>query len=309
MLEICVQSDPWYKESDPEWSFRYIHDCGFEAIDYNIDDFMSYSDLKAGNWNGFFSQTIEELQELYRPAKEAAKRHNVRFSLMHAPFPLYIENREDINDYLIMSVDKCCALCQFLECPALVVHPYTHPDKETEKEINLQMYRRMMPSAKRYGVTLCLENMFEKKNGHFIEASCADVAEVCWYIDTLNEEAGEEIFGFCLDIGHANMLGRNLLHYIKGLGKRLTTLHIHDNTGDADAHLIPYTQNVPGGGVDWNGFIEGLREIGYEGPLSFETFRGIRILPDEVKTDGLRLVSSIGRYFRKRISEVSQASL
>ena len=32
--------------------------------------------------------------------------------------------------------------------------------------------------------------------------------------------------------------------------------------GNLDAHLIPCTQWYPGG-VDWNSFIQGLREIGY----------------------------------------------
>lgn len=303
MLDICVQSGNWYKENDPEWSFRYIHECGFEGIDYNIDQLLSCGDLVNGKPTEFFDQSIEELLAYYGPVREAARRNDVKFFQMHAPFPLYVENREDVNDYLIQAVDKCCAVCQFLGCPALVVHPFTHPDKETEKEINLQMYRKMIPSAKKYGVILCLENMFTLYKKHIIEGACADVGEVCWYIDTLNAEAGEQIFGYCLDIGHANLLGRDIKKFIKGLGRHLTILHIHDNTGNTDAHLIPYTQSVQAapGGVDWNGFVDGLRDIGYTGPLSFETFQGISMLPKDAEAEGLKLVSAIGRSFRNRI--------
>jgi len=232
--------------------------------------------------------------------KEAALQNRVEICQMHAPFPIHVEGREDINNYLIMVMDKTCAVCQYLGCAALVVHPFTHPNKEIEKEINLQMYRRMMTSAKKYGVKLCLENMYTNYRGRIMEGACADVREACWYIDTLNAEAGEELFGFCLDVGHAHLMRRNICEYIKGLGQHLTILHIHENMGNKDSHLIPYTQDNPGG-VNWDGFIEGLRDIKYTGTLSFETFHGIDLLPEDVKQEGLRLVSAIGRSFQKKI--------
>ena len=300
MLKICVQSGNWYKENASEVSLKFIHECGFDGIDYNIDSFLRPKKMLTGEVYPFFDQSIEDILEYYRPMKEAILRNQVEVCQMHAPFPLYVEGREDINDYLIMVVDKTCAVCQYLGCPALVVHPFTDPDKEMEKEINLQMYRRMMPSAKKYGVKLCLENLFTNYKGHIIEGACADVSEACWYVDFLNAEAGEELFGFCLDVGHANMMGRNIREYIKGLGHRLTILHIHENMGNKDSHMIPYTQDNPGG-VDWAGFIEGLQNIGYTGTLSFETYHGIDLLPEDVKAEGLKLVSAIGRSFRNKI--------
>lgn len=300
MLEICVQSGNWFKEEDPEASLRFIRECGFDCIDYNIDQFLPGSAINKGELTTFFDQSIEELLTYYATLKKAAEENHIKITQMHAPFPLYVSDKEDVNEYLLMVVDKCCAICQYLGCTALVVHPFSHADKEREKEINMQMYRKMIPSGKRYGVTLCLENMFTVYRGHITEGACADVAEVCWYIDTLNAEAGEEVFGYCFDVGHANLLGRNMCAFVKGLGKRLTILHIHDNDGSSDAHLIPYTQKVSGG-VNWDGFIEGLIDIGYQGTLSFETFNGIDRLPEEVRVEGLKLVSAIGRSFQKRI--------
>lgn len=262
MLEICVQSGNWYKENDPEWSFRYIRECGFEGIDYNIDQFLSYNDLINYKLTKFFDQSVEELLVYYEPIKESAVHNNIKFFQMHAPFPLYAENRADMNDYLIMSVEKCCAICKFLGCPALVVHPFSHQDKVIEKKVNLQMYRRMIPGAKKYGIKLCLENLYICCNGHIIECACTDAGEACWYIDTLNKEAGEEVFGFCLDTGHANMLRRNIREFIRALDKRLTILHIHDNTGNVDLHMLPYTL-TNAGGINWEEFVLGLRDIGY----------------------------------------------
>lgn len=305
MLEICIQSGNWYQEEDPDVSLRLARECGFEGIDYNIDQFLPGGVINNGTLTTFFDQSVEELLNYYRPMKEACQRHQIKVAQMHAPFPLHVEGKEDVNDYLIMAVDKVCAISSYLDCPAVVVHPFLHPDKETEKEINLQMYRRMIPSAQKYHVTLCLENMFGSFHGHLIEGPCSTAEETVWYLDTLNQEAGETLFGYCLDIGHANLLGRNINKYIKTLGKdHLTILHIHDNPGTADSHMIPYTQ-AHGGTcyTDWDGMLDGLKAIGYTGPLAFETFLGIDSLPDMVKPDGMKLVSSIGRYFRTRLQE------
>lgn len=300
MLEIGVQSSHWYKEQFPEESIKLIHDCGFEGVDYNIHCLFLPKSIRANERSVFFDQSIEEMLEYYRSLKDATERWQVKISQIHAPFPLHVEGNDELNDYLIMTVEKSCAVSQFLDCPAVVVHPFTHRDKETEKEINLTMYRKMIPFAKQYGVKLCLENLYADFNGRAIEGCCADAAEACWYIDTLNAEAGEEIFGFCLDIGHANLVGRNILEFIRVLGHRLTILHIHDNMGEKDSHLIPFTQWYPGG-ADWESYIQGLREIGYRGPLAFETFRGIDMFPEDVQEDALKLVSAIGRSFRRRI--------
>lgn len=237
--------------------------------------------------------------------KEACEKYGVKVAQMHGPFPLYVDGREDINECLIQTVDKICAVAQYLGCPAVVVHPFKYyVDKKKEREVNLGIYRKMMSSAKKYGVILCLENLFDTRNKSFVEGVCTSPEEAIWYLDTLNAEAGEKLFGFCLDIGHLNLLGSNIRHFIDRMGDYITILHIHDNTGNtADAHVIPYTQSANGKCyLDWEDMIEGLKDIGYAGPLSFETFYGIKVMPEELQPTGLKLVSEIGKYFRKRLS-------
>ena len=71
--------------------------------------------------------------------------------------------------------------------------------------------------------------------------------------------------------------------------------------------MIPYTQVsdmwATKNATDWEGFIAGLREIGYSGNLSFETFKGVCRMPKELEPEALKLITAIGRYFRKRIEE------
>jgi sugar phosphate isomerase/epimerase len=70
---------------------------------------------------------------------------------------------------------------------------------------------------------------------------------------------------------------------------------------------MPYTQTTDiwgsNPGTNWEGFIDGLRDIGYEGNLSFETFKAVKAFPKELEKEVLSLIVAIGRYFRKKIEE------
>ena len=307
MLKVGVQSAGWYSKNDPMGSFRYIKECGFESIDFNIDHYLSTAKLvKEGVYPSFFDQSIEDILAFFTPLKEASEATGVEIGQMHAPFPVWFKDLDEVNDYIFMALDKCFAVAEYLNCPAIVVHPVNRSTKEKEWDTNLMIYRRLIPVIKKYkGVKICLENIFSRCPGRIIEGRLANVADACRMIDILNEEAGGDYFGFCLDVGHANLTNRNIKEYVKELGKRLTILHIHDNSGHEDLHMIPYSYlATPSSHVcDWNGFVEGLKEIGYPGVIAFETFRIFSAYPKAVHTQVLKLISGIGHYWAECIDD------
>lgn len=311
MLKVGVQTGPWYDDKDPDASFAFIKECGFEAVDFNINNYVSVSDLLAseGAPVSFFSQPLEELFKFFTPFKEAARKHGVAVAQMHAPFPSWTREREDVNEHILESFEKCLEIAKFLDCPAVVVHPvsaqptWENFTKDDEWRVNMGIYRRLIPTAVRTGVTVCLENMFTRRPLRILEGACADALEVCQYVDALNEEAGCRAFGFCLDTGHANLVGRNLYHFIKTLGERLTVLHLNDNNGQDDLHMMPYSCLTKGNdtAMDFEGLLKGLKEINYQGDLSFETFRVLTVFPESVHTEALKLISAIGRDWKARL--------
>lgn len=306
-LVIGVESAVWYDPSAPEESIRFIKECGFEAVDFSFNA-MYRKTFDEETLTSFYDKSLEELYAYYEPLKNAAIKYGVCFPQTHGTYPIYCDGNEAKTDYNIKIVEKQIAISAFLGCRAIVIHPTSCSElhKNEELETNLNMYRCMIPYAKKYGVKICLENLFMYYDLECYEGTCSHVDEVCWYVDTLNAEAGENLFGFCLDVGHAAVTGANLYQYITTLGNRLTVLHIQDNDGNSDAHMIPLTQMDRKGRrlrIDWEKFIRGLKEIGYDGPLCFETSRGIDVLPPELRKDGLQFISAIGRYFRKRILE------
>ncbi|HUS80922.1 MAG TPA: sugar phosphate isomerase/epimerase, partial [Armatimonadota bacterium] len=70
--------------------------------------------------------------------------------------------------------------------------------------------------------------------------------------------------GVCLDTNHAN-LGEPVGEAVRALGSRITTVHISDNDGVRERHLMPGE-----GGIHWPEFMRLLDEIGYGGPLMYE---------------------------------------
>ena len=307
MLKIGVQSAGWYDNEKPLESFEFIKSCGFEAVDFNIDHYLSPGKLaKEGLMPTFFDRSTEEILEFFTPLKEAAEQTGVAITQMHAPFPCWYPEKDDVNEYIAMALDKCFAVCEYVSCPAVVVHPAGAPSRFTEWEYNLAFYRGLIPTIRKYkGVKICLENIFFTRPNRLIEGRFEVAEDAVKMIDLLNEEAGGDYFGFCLDVGHANLTRRNIRDFINVLGHRLTILHIHDNNGMDDQHIVPYSclANNASHICDWDGFVEGLRDIGYSGELAFETFRIFSAYPAPVHREVLQLISAIGRYWRDRIAD------
>ena len=78
-------------------------------------------------------------------------------------------------------------------------------------------------------------------------------------------EIGSERLGICLDTGHANVNGEDLGQVVKNLANVPLHIHIDDNNGDSDAHMIPGE-----GRIDYVLFVRALHGINYQGFISAE---------------------------------------
>ena len=312
---ISTQTSFWYDDRDVDGSIARFKSWGFDAMDFNFDDKFAVSDLKREE-PCYFEVDDEVLFEMHRPLREACLRHGVRVIQMHAPFPSWIDGNEDVNRRMLTVCEKCLALCGYLNCPDLIIHPVTIIDeKEREFQTSLELYRALIPAAKRYGVRICIENMAGRKQGVIAPTGCYEAEEACRCIDILNEEAGEELFGFCFDVGHANLYNMDPGEFIRTVGSRLKTLHLHDNDGIKDFHTIPYNHYIRDWSkasdaeanygviprINWDSVVEGLKDIGYTGALNFETYTATLAYPKEVQPEVMRLISAIGRYWAGRI--------
>lgn len=158
----------------------------------------------------------------------------------------------------------------------------------------------MAPLARALEITMCIENLYDCIADRLVEGPCCDAVKAVRRIDAMNEKYGAEVLGFCFDTGHANLIHLDFEQFLTTLGHRLKVLHIHDNDGWRDLHQIPFVftktrDNKPA--TDWEGFVRGVKKIGYNGVLNFETGPTLTAFPDELKGEALKFIAKIGRYF------------
>lgn len=306
-MKIGLQTDGLYFDNDPLGSLERIKSCGFDSIDFSLYTYLDAKSIIHDNTPcSFFDKDLDDLFEFFKPLKDACKKTGVIIGQAHAPFPSHDKNNTKFNAYMQMVIEKSLAICDYLECPAVVVHPFAASDNKEEYDLNLEYYRSLIPLAKKYPkVKICTENIFGRFMGRKIDGRLSIASDVCSIVDILNQEAGGNYFGICFDVGHALITHKNIKDYIKKMGDRLTIMHIHDNDAKEDLHMIPYTylSSTTEHYCDWQGLIDGLKEIGYKGVLNFETFRIFSAFPKAVHDDALRLISSIGRYWSSYIEK------
>ena len=297
---IGVQTDGAVDRLGLDAGLAAIKAAGFEALDFNLN--VTWAQLKAPGPLEFYADDAS-FTAYVEEVKAAVKKHGLVFGQFHATAPTWMRNNEHAAEKARFGVIKSIEMCAACGCDKIVVHPNMDGNmmdplpKKEEWELNIAFYSSLIPLLRQYGITCCLENMWGWDNStsrKIYGSVCADMNEAVRYIDTLNEIAGEKLFGFCLDTGHLVILGGDLYEAVYTLGDRLVALHIHDNDGRGDDHSAPYI----GGVTLWNRFLLALRETGYKGNLSFETAGAVRCFPNELIPSALKLLGDTANYFR-----------
>lgn len=307
-MEISMQGFNTTQRFDKETAYKMIADAGFTAIDWAIDteDVWGRTLVKKGvvPTDCLYAGPIENLIDYYKDEIELIKKYNLKITQAHAPFPAYIKGNPEFTDFCVEVYKKSLKLCQYADCPRLVIHGISKsPIDDTVSyedifDLNMKMYTALIPTALETGVMILLENLFVTIDGKRYAGTCANPAEAVKYIDSLNEIAGKEVFGLCFDTGHCNLLHQQMEEYILTVGKRIKALHIHDNDFNSDQHLAPYT-----GTIRWNEFYNSLKAVGYDGDLSFETFKQTTAdrVEDEMVMPWLKLMYECGVTFKNKI--------
>ena len=305
MLKISIQSGRFARNNDELDGFlALVKAAGIDGVDFPLYAFQNKDNPR------FFDKPLDEIIEILRPLKEALDHHGLAVCQTHSPFPTYKPDDEDFNAYQVRAHRKCCDLSRYLECDLMVVHPAHHISMtpKEQREESIKLYSALIEDAKRTGVTILLENMWARRGGAgsaIFDSACADADEAVDYIDTLNTMAGEELFGYCFDVGHASLCGKNMRNFLCTLGSRVKALHIHDTNRLDDTHTIPYSFCTTSGApmTDWEGMLAGLREIGYRGAINFEAATAFVTYPKPLYPALLHMFCAIGRYFSDEIEK------
>lgn len=258
-----------------EESLLMIHEAGFDGVDINYPSYghgWGKRPLMSDDWEDW----------CFRQRDYAAKIELPIFQ-SHAIYQ-GVENDGRMSDWNAEMMRRSLRAAEIMCVPVMVFHPYTlktHLGVNCTKSrrISLELFKRYGEVCSRIGTRIAIENM---PTGPF---SCAD--DLMELVDTLNDP----IFGTCWDFGHAQIAGVDQCASLRVLGKKLYALHVHDNLGVNDDHLLPFLGHIP-----WEDVMHTLKEIGYEGNLTYEIFKFYIGLPDDLGAFAMRYAERVGRH-------------
>ncbi|MBQ6701697.1 MAG: sugar phosphate isomerase/epimerase [Clostridia bacterium] len=162
-------------------------------------------------------------------------------------------------------------------------------DKTRKTERNIEALRVLAEYIKDKDITVCLENLrpHTPTQSEIVDRNADDLLYI---IDRI----GSDRFGICLDTGHLNLTDKNQREFIFKAGKKLKALHIANNEGETDQHMMPFSR----GNVDFIDVMKALKEIGYNGLFNLE-IPGERRAPLEVLDLKLHYIKEVYDYLDK----------
>ncbi len=239
-------------------------------LDINFCEMMNpASRLRGDGWEAY----LREIEALGAAC-------GITFAQSHLPYyDLFAQGAAEKAAVYEPLIERAIVASGMLGVKWAVTHPSTvygvGPDMRASLDMNLEYYAKHVKTAKKAGVGIALENDFEYKSAPYQRIFCADARELVALVDAFGDARS---VGICYDFGHANLTGGFHRQNLRAIGKRLQAVHIADNRGVSDDHLLPFFGNI-----DWADAMAGLAEIGYDGDLTFEAQQSGRFFPNEHK--------------------------
>ncbi|MBQ9748526.1 MAG: sugar phosphate isomerase/epimerase [Clostridia bacterium] len=235
-----------YTDSQAE-ALAHIRAAGFRYADYNFG-----IDYQHGN--GVYS---EQYENYFDEITETAERLGIRLIQAHAPMGKPLADGGRLLEDTLRCVDACGAW----GIPNLVVHSGYVKGLSVDEtlERNKAFFMPLLERAETYGVNILVEN-FNKMcvDGLYWIDNAPDLLRMIRCVD-------HPLFHAVWDVGHANMQEMPQDEALRMLGSHVRALHIQDNMGDADTHLVPFL-----GSLNLDAVMHGLMDIGYDGYFTFE---------------------------------------
>lgn len=173
-----------------------------------------------------------------------------------------------------------------LHCDNLVDTSFS---KQEKIDKNIEKLTLIADYIRDKDITICLENLrlHSPEQKYIIDQNADDLLYII-------DRVGSPRFGICLDTGHLNLTEKDHYKFILKAGKKLKALHIADNEGFSDQHMMPFTK----GNVDFQEVVRGLREVDYKGLFNLE-IPGESRIPIELRDAKIQYIKACYEYLMR----------
>lgn len=168
---------------------------------------------------------------------------------IHMPFSDINSLWRDTLDgqQMVDTLAACLADCRIHEIPTAVMHLTSGDAPPEPNALGLERAKYLVDRAECLGVNLALENLRKPR-----------------YLEFIFDRIQSARLGFCYDSGHEHCWSPEL-DLLEKYGDKLMALHLHDNDGTGDQHLLPLEGSVP-----WARIMAHLTRLQYPGDLTLE---------------------------------------
>ncbi len=284
-------------------ALKIAKNIGVDGVDFNL--WSRAYDYK--NPDSIYTKSDEEIIEYFKDIKAFADEIGIKIFMTHGQGTGYI-NDEKLDADLIENIRRDCIATKALGAEFCVLHTagnyHLPPETPSEKMhfFNVDLFKKAGVFAKENGVKLVTETF-----GSSARYGCIDFfGNYKNFIDGLNKikEVYPEI-SVCVDTGHTNLTLQfgepEVSEVIKNLGKNISCLHLHDNSGLKDEHKV-----LGSGNIDWEKVFTALDEIGYKGVYNLElacTHYGEEFVFEELSYGVKTLKQLLKNHYNKKAAE------
>lgn len=243
------------------------------------------------------------LQNYAEKLLQSSQETHLAFPAAIAPYLKWGTKRTDLKEFLITLTRESIRICGQAGCKYLIVRPLSAPIAAGDVwEENKAFYLSLADFARENDVILLLENQCRDMNGHFVRGACSEVGEAAFWVDGLNQAAGEERFGFCMNVGNYNLCGQAMGEIAVQLGSRVKAVVLRDGNGQGESAMLPFTAVCNGQPrTDWLSLIRGLRESGFDGELILDLADTAAVFSPILRPQLLTLAKAVAEYFQWQI--------
>ena len=269
---------------EPDEAIQRCVAAGFQALDFNYCDHQK----------ALLGQSWRDEEAWAQRLRAIADGAGGLFVQMHGPMFNKFGAGAD-HDALLALCERCLQTATILGVPWVVLEPETSTgpfdaaQRRRHLEQNAAFVRRLLPLAERTGTGIALENLpdsgaHSRKARRWYGAVPEELLELVEALD-------HPLVGVCWDTGHAHLQALDQGRALRTIGAHLRALHVQDNDGHSDQHLLPFH-----GTIDWADVMAALAAVSYAGAFTYEVHRAIRVLPDALRDAGLRYAYAVGQF-------------
>lgn len=230
----------------------------FRGINIKYDECGKYkTDIKKIKKAGFNNLMILYNKNAINLIKEA-QTNNLIVSALHLPYKNCVNYIWENNVNTIIYKNLLIEAIEFANenhINKVIMHITSGNEPPLMNVCGINFVNELLEYCEKYKIFLCLENLRRLD-----------------YLEYIFQNCESRYLAVCLDTGHINAFTHNSYTFPwDNYLTKIQCIHLHDNNGVDDQHLLPFDGNIP-----WNIFFDELKKSKLTDSIYLEIYSGAK---------------------------------